>query len=310
MTMLRSMRLGDCTISSVIEYSAPTHDPAFLFPDLPVERVAALGQQVGGTHYVPALNRLVITIQLWVVRTSEATVLIDAGVGNLKPRGLPRMNQLNGQMLAWLAAAGAAPTDVTHVLHTHLHGDHVGWNTSLVDGAWRPTFPNARHVFPRRDFLHYEAASRQGGDPILDASFEDSVRPLMTSGQVALADPGDTLAGRFVLVDLPGHSPGHAGYALDAGHGARALFCGDVLHSPIQVLAPEVNTSYCFDPERARATRLAMLRDIADTETLVLPMHFGLPYCGTVRRDGTGFRFDGVRWDDSAFNPTRTTGDS
>ena len=295
MTMLRAMRLGACEISSVIEYTAPTPNPAVLFPGLDAARAAELGGRIGLGHYVASMDRLVITVQIWVIRAGSRVILVDAGVGNHKTRALPRMNRLNTQLPAWLEAAGATPASVTHVMHTHLHGDHVGWNTTLIDGRWEPTFPHARTLIPRRDYEHYRAALRDGTDPIIDQSFEDSILPLVDAGLVQLIDPGTDVLDCLEVVALPGHSVGHVGYRLHSG-GERALFCGDVLHSPMQVCDPTLNTSYCAQPELARRTRRTLLDDAAASGELVLPMHFGAPYCGYVRRSGDGFTFEGAVW--------------
>ncbi len=170
----------------MIEYSGPTHDPAFLYPDIDkAERDAALEANtswLAPNHYVPHMDRLIVTIQLWVLHAGGNVIVIDTGVGNRKPRPHERMDRLNTLALPWLEAAGAAPDKVTHVVMTHLHTDHVGWNTVARDGQWVPTFPNARYLFPARGIRLLEGRIRQGRQDVQAGSFADSVLPIARCG--------------------------------------------------------------------------------------------------------------------------------
>ena len=176
--MMQTRRVGDATITRILEYAAPTHDPAFLFPELPQAELDRLAPTLAPHHYIPAMNRLIVTIQLWIVHAGSNVILIDTGVGNFKPRAAARMNMLNTLTLPWLEAAGAAPKAVTHVVQTHMHSDHVGWNTVLADGRWVPTFPNARYLMPRGDFDYYrdEAAQRVNPTPASSISLATTAK--------------------------------------------------------------------------------------------------------------------------------------
>ncbi len=188
MAMMQTRRLGKARVSRVVEYSAPTHDPGFLFPGLDAAQAHALGLAAGEPHDVSAVRRFVVTIQVWIVHAGGNVILVDTGVGNAKPGAAARMHMLNTLVVPWLEAAGAHPDKVTHVVQTHLHADHVGWNTTWVDGRWEPTFPNARYVLPRVDHDHCSEQVRKGASGILDRSFEDSVTPVVEAGPADVLD--------------------------------------------------------------------------------------------------------------------------
>ena len=294
---MQTRRIGDARITRVLEYSAPTHDPAFLLPDLAQETLDAEAPWLAPNHYIPHMNRLIVTIQIWLVQQDDKVILIDAGVGNAKPRSVPRMAMLNNRVLEWLEAAGAAPERVTHVLNTHLHVDHVGWNTVRDGDGWRPTFPNATYVIPRREYAHYEALLADGSDALVEESWQDSVMPVVEAGQaVFLEEDAPEVAGGLLRPEpVPGHTVGMTGYRIGEGAG-EGFFCADVFHSPVQIAHPEINTSYCVLPDVARATRARVLEEAAERGTLLMPMHFGAPYCGHIRRAGEGYRFEGAGW--------------
>lgn len=297
--MIQTRRIGEASVTRILEYAAPTHDPAFLFPDLSQDELAQFAPLIAPHHYVPAMNRLIVTIQIWLVRHRGNVILIDTGVGNHKPRQAARMNQLNGLVPEWLTAAGAAPEEVTHVLQTHMHADHTGWNT-VPDGqgGWKPTFPNAKYLMPRSDFDYWAHKITQGPDMTMDDSWSDSVMPVVEAGQAEFieGDAGEILPGLHTQF-LPGHSPGMTGYRLSSG-GEEGLFCADVFHSPLQILKPDLNTAYCSLPEQARVTRARVLSDCAQNGTLLMPMHFGAPHCVRITRQDGGYGFEGQAWPD------------
>ena len=182
------------------------------------------------------------------------------------------------------------------MVHTHLHVDHVGWNTVHEGGRWVPTFPNARYVMPRADFDFFRAAAATGFNPLVDGSFADSVMPVVEAGLVDFVGDTGEVADCLGIEPAPGHCPGMLTFRLRSA-GREAIFSADVMHSPVQVLNPALNTAYCSDPGRARTTRAALLARAAIREALIMPAHFGAPYCGYVRRQGDGYLFDAAQWD-------------
>lgn len=288
--MISTRTLGNATVTNVVEYVGPTHDPAATFPDVDPVVLRQNAGWLAPTYWVPAMNRLVIAIQLWVVTVGDAVIIVDTGVGNRKPRPAARMNQLNTLTLAWLEAAGAARERVTHVVMTHLHGDHIGWNTLLDDGRWVPTFPNARYLAPRADY-DYFLAQYQADPNGLAGPLADSLLPIRDAGLLDFFDPGARIADVLRVVAAPGHTPGMVTLHLEAG-GPPAVFSADVMHHPLQIVQPSWNTAFCIIPDQARATRSAFLADAAAREALFMPCHFPLPGCGYVRRQGESYVFE------------------
>lgn len=289
--MISTRTIGEAVVTNIIEYSGPTHDPAVVFPGLNAEDLARFAPGFAPDHYVPAMNRFIVTIQLWVVRIGDKVIVIDTGVGNFKNRPAARMNMLNGLVLPWLEAAGAGPDQVTHVVNTHLHSDHVGWNTRLDDGRWLPTFPKARYLLPKIDFDLFDAQLHGGNAMASAGSFVDSVMPVIDAGLVDFVEPGDMIAGALEVEALPGHTPGQYGLRLRS-QGQEGMFCADVFHSPMQIALPDLNTAFCMQPDQARATRHALLPRLVERQALIMPCHFGAPYCGYATGTAdAGFRF-------------------
>lgn len=230
-----------------------------------------------------------LVIRSWLIRMPGVNILVDACVGAGKDRPLrPEWHRRDGTaFLAALAAEGLDPDDIDIVFCTHLHADHVGWNTRLEGGRWVPTFRRARHLVGRREYLHWQAAAR--ADPAAGhGSFADSVLPVMAAGLMELVGPGFSPAPGLRLDAAPGHSPGHM--VLHVDHGAGAVLCGDVLHSPVQLARPDWSSAFCSDPARARRTRRALLAAVAARGSHLVPAHFPDPGWCRIRADGAGFR--------------------
>lgn len=237
------------------------------------------------THVVNA------AIQTWVLRSGDRTILVDTGVGNHKERPYaPVWSRLDTDFLDNLARAGVQPEDVDLVVNTHLHVDHVGWNTRLEGRSWVPTFPHATYLIPKDDFDFWNPLN--GHDPGRGRGnqnvFEDSVAPVYEAGQVLLWEDGHRIDRDLWLEPAPGHTPGSAVLKLDSG-GDRAVFVGDLLHSPAQIVAPDANSCFCEDPAGARATRRRLLGWAADRNALLVPAHLGGHGAAEVAREGNRF---------------------
>jgi glyoxylase-like metal-dependent hydrolase (beta-lactamase superfamily II) len=285
-----SYRVGEAVITRIPELELRDFRPEQVLPDWDPEQARAHEAALA-----PAMHRaggkVLMSVHAWLVQDRGRTILVDTGVGNDKPRPFtPDFDRLSGGFLDRLAAVGVRPEDVDLVLLTHLHVDHVGWNTRLIDGAWRPTFPRARYVFSGKEYAYFT-------DPANDSdrnktSFivqKDSVAPLFEAGQ---ADPipidGRELIAGFRFLPTPGHTIDHSSIELTSA-GETALFPGDLLHHPSQVFHPEWNSVFDAFPGQAAESRRAFLARAADTDALVLTTHFASPSAGKISPVGAGF---------------------
>lgn len=244
------------------------------------------------TYYNAAEDAFVTSIHTWLVKTPTQTILIDTGSGNGKERPLsPRFHMLDVPYLQRLKAAGVSPEDVDLVLLTHLHIDHVGWNTVKSDDRWVPTFPNATYVMSRaeRDWRDPKTTTATR-PPAANLPFLDSVLPVIEAGQAKIVEGNETIAEGIDLLPTPGHAPGQMAVRIRS-KGEEALFIADVMHQPIQVYYPEWNSKFCEDQELARRTRAWLLEYCAEHGNLMLPAHFGPPFCGRITRKADTFAF-------------------
>lgn len=177
------------------------------------------------------------------------------------------------------------------MLCTHLHVDHVGWNTRLVDGRWVPTFPNAKYVFSLEELNFWDPAKNPHLPQEPRDVFTDSVLPVIAANQAQVVNMRDQLSDALLIDPTPGHSPGHISLRLVSGQD-EGIFTGDVMHHPIQIYRPEWNSRFCMDPQQAVATRKQLLEHCAEHKSLIFPGHFGAPHAGRIRHNGQGFLFD------------------
>jgi glyoxylase-like metal-dependent hydrolase (beta-lactamase superfamily II) len=289
---MNSIELGDVTITRVMEYFGPVEmSPETFFPDSPDGAWQRNEHWLAPDFVDPQTNVCVSAIQTWLLRSEGKTILIDTGVGNHKERPYsPVWSHLNTDFLGNLARAGVRPEDVDLVVNSHLHVDHVGWNTYLDDRSWVPTFPNATYLMPRADFDFWNPANDhrarlgRGNQNV----FEDSVAPVHEAGQTLLWENSFRIDKNLKLDLAPGHTPGSSVVTLESGTD-RALFVGDLLHSPLQIVEPDTNSCFCEDPAEASATRRRLLGWAADTTALVFPAHLGGHGGAEVVRDGNRF---------------------
>ncbi|MGW1635158.1 MBL fold metallo-hydrolase, partial [Streptomyces anthocyanicus] len=206
----------------------------------------------------------------------------------------PVWSRLETDFLANLARAGVQPEDVDIVINTHLHIDHVGWNTYLDGRTWVPTFPNATYLMAKADFDYWNPANEiktllgRGNQNV----FEDSVAPVHEAGLTRLWEDGHRIDSNLRLELAPGHTPGSSVLRLESGSD-RALFVGDLMHSPIQIHEPDANSCFCEDPAEARATRRRLLGSAVDSNALVFPAHLGGHGAAEVVREGGKFAVKG-----------------
>ncbi|GGS89652.1 MBL fold metallo-hydrolase [Streptomyces griseoviridis] len=280
--------VGDLTVHRVDETPLPPGTGAWLLPGATAGLVR--GQDWLRPDFADDAGVLRLASHSFAVRTPDgARVLVDTGIGNGKTRADPAWHDLRTDYLDRLAAAGFAPDTVDLVVLTHLHTDHVGWNTRWADGAWVPTFPRARYVTSRAERAFWAGYAMDGPRRQM---FEDSVRPVEEAGLLDLVDVpagGTGLVPGVRLLPTPGHTPGHVAVQLTSG-GATALITGDCVHHPVQLPHPALGACVDIDPPRSEATRRALLASLAGTDTLLLGTHFPPPTAGRVVEEGEGYR--------------------
>lgn len=282
MTQPRRWRVGDVTVTQVVE-SRGASPPNFFFANLSVETVQSHAWL--RPHFVHADGRIFMSVHSFVVESRGKTIVVDTCVGNDKVRATVIFDRLSGPFLADFAAAGFAVDRVDTVLCTHLHTDHVGWNTHLVDGRWVPTFTRARHLFSRTEHQHWVDA----GDADERQVLADSVQPVLDAGLADWVASDHAITDEVRLEPTPGHTPGHVSVRIRSA-GAEAVITGDLMHHPIQCCEPNVRARFDVDAEQALATRLRFLREQADRDVLVLGTHFAPPTAGWIVADGAAWR--------------------
>ena len=286
---MKSMKLGEVAISRVVEIGRSSFPTTSMLPESTAEAIARHHAWLKPAFWDEATDDLGSRIQSYVVRTPEHTILMDTCVGNDKHReGAPAWHMRKGSYLDDLAAAGVRPEDVDFVVCTHLHIDHVGWNTRLVGGRWVPTFPKATYVFVGEEWEFWKHESETGADK--DGCIVDSVIPIVDAGRAHLVDSTYTLGKYLRFEPTPGHTPGHVAVRLTTSAG-EAVFSGDLMHRIVQVAEPQWSSRFCYEPKRAADTRHAFVERHADTDTLILAAHFPTPTAGRIVGNGPRCKF-------------------
>ncbi len=288
---MQTTRIGDFEVHRLTEFEGPFIAPEIFFPDFDADVLRAHPDMAGPRLIDPATGKLVFSFHCFIVKTGRHTILIDSCLGNDKERPTrPQFHRLRTPFLTDLANAGVSVEDVDYVMCTHLHWDHVGWNTRLENGRWVPTFPNARYVMARREFDHWQGVHQQGEDTPHRRAFEDSVLPVVRTGQSVLVDDDYAFEDGLWFESAPGHTPGNVViHARSRDDGA--VFLGDVLHHQLQLAKPEWSTVACSDRELSRKTRTRLVEEYAERGTRLLPAHFPAPTVGRIVRHGSAYRY-------------------
>jgi glyoxylase-like metal-dependent hydrolase (beta-lactamase superfamily II) len=279
-------RIGKVTVTKIVEMEV-TGGSRFILPEATYEEVLPIGWLQ--PHFADERGRLKMSIHALVVEAPGRRIVVDTCLGNDKEgRRIPTWNKLQGPFLDDLSAAGFARDSIDTVLCTHLHVDHVGWNTMLVDGKWVPTFPNARYLMGKTEFQHWRG---QDGREDMQAVFADSVAPVFDAGLVDLVETDHRVSDEISLVPTVGHTPGHVSVVIKS-EGEEALITGDFMHHPCQIARPHWCSAADSDPAVAQATREHMLADLSSRPVLVIGTHFAGATAGRIVRDGDAYRMD------------------
>jgi glyoxylase-like metal-dependent hydrolase (beta-lactamase superfamily II) len=283
--------IGDIAWHRIVETERPEFDIGFLLPDATPAALAPHRGWLEPRFLEPGTDLLVMATQSYVLCARHQVILVDSCVGNDKERRFhkPWSGRTATRYLDSLAAIGLAPADIDFVMCTHLHADHVGWNTRLVDGRWVPTFPNARYVFARTEFDYWTELNKKG-KKYSDGCIDDSVLPVVAAGQADIVADDYAFNDEIGFAPTPGHTPGHVSIRIQSA-GASAVLSGDVVHSPVQCREPGWSAVGCTDRAQSATTRRDFLDRYCDTDTLVMTGHFPSPSVGHVRRRGEAFDF-------------------
>lgn len=298
---LLTWRVGDITISRLVEMAGDgpgggEHSP---LPEAYPETLKRLSWLI--PDFVTEEGYMRFSVHALLVDTPDGRLIVDTCVGNDKTRAMPMWNKLTTSFLEDLKAHGWRREAVDGVLCTHLHVDHVGWNTMLDGETWAPTFPNARYYMARAEVEHWrgemakerEARAPETGARSLmesEATFLDSVKPILDAGLDEQVETDAIIMPGVRLMPTPGHTPGHVSVILES-KGERAVITGDLMHHPCQIAHPHWSSVFDTDAELSMSSRLSFFAEFADTGTLVIGTHFGGPTAGHITRHGEEFRF-------------------
>ena len=279
-------QIGDVTVTKIVELEM-TGGTRFLLPQatrddiLPIEWLRP--------HFADDDGRLKMSIHSFIVETPDRRIIVDTCLGNdKKDRKIPHWNDRDGPFLADLAAAGFPADSIDTVLCTHLHVDHVGWNTRLVDGRWVPTFPKAEYLMGRLEYDHW---STNKDRPDMANILADSVTPVVEAGLARMVETDQQICPEIALVPTIGHTPGHVSVMIRSG-GEQAMITGDFMHHPCQIAHPEWATLADSDPEMGIETRRRVFAELADTPVLIIGTHFAGATAGRLVRHGDTYRLD------------------
>ena len=277
-------KIGDVSITRVIESETPW-DGTLLLPEATAANVRKERDWLHPT-FTDDAGWLRMSIHAFVIESRGKRIVVDTCIGNDKERPIPEWNRKQWPFLANLEQAGYPRESVDLVLCTHLHVDHVGWNTMLRGGTWVPTFPNATYLIGGTEWDFFSTAE----EPFLKGPVDDSVRPVVAAGMSQLVDDAHRLTDEVWLESTPGHTPGHFSVRISS-RGEEAVITGDLMHHPILCRYPEWDNKFDYDGPRAKKTRRAFCERYADSGVLVLGTHFATPSAGRIRKQDDAYRF-------------------
>jgi glyoxylase-like metal-dependent hydrolase (beta-lactamase superfamily II) len=277
-------KIGDVTITRIVEMET-TSKATFVLKEGSPENIRTVPWL--RPHFANPDGKVIMSVHAFVIESPGHRMVVDTCIGNDKRRAFPGWNMLQLPFLTDLEKAGFARDSIDRVLCTHLHVDHVGWNTMLVEGKWTPTFPLARYIIGRKEWEHWSKTKEPDTRELLD----DSVRPVFEAGLADLVESDTRITDEIRLEPTPGHTPGHHSVRI-ASRGQEAVITGDLMHHPVQMAHPEWGSHFDSDFDEAIATRRAFLERYGDQPILVLGTHFATPSAGRIVRDGNAWRLE------------------
>jgi glyoxylase-like metal-dependent hydrolase (beta-lactamase superfamily II) len=284
-------RIGDVVITRIVDLVVPEFPTQIMFGEMTNEQVCSVKWL--HPHYATPEGNLIVSFHAYLIESRGVRILVDTCVGNDKPRILPFFDQISTPFLDRLGEAGFSAGDIDYVLCTHMHVDHVGWNTCWNGERWVPTFPKARYLFGRVEWDHWQREIEKTVTPQdreTGAIIADSVAPIVDAGLNDFVETDHRITEDVRLLPTPGHTPGHVSVAISS-MGNEAVIAGDVIHHPIQLTDAAITSNFDTDRNHAEATRRAFIEDASDKPVLILGTHFARPSAGWIVRDGKGWRF-------------------
>lgn len=279
---IKHWRVGDVEIARIVEVNAWEDDITMLLPDATPEYVQQFKWLV--PHFATPQGKMIISFQCFVLRSQGRNVMIDTCIGAEREREFPVFTNMQTTFLEDLAAAGFPHESITDVLCTHLHFDHVGWNTRKVNGKWVPTFAQARYCFGRKEWAHWKHLRETNGYHDME-HLKDAIDPVMEAGLVEFIDPDFKLTDEVSLIPTPGHTPGHVSVLIQSA-GQSAVITGDLMHNPIQIAVPGTEARFDMDKPQGARTRVEFVERFKGSGTLVIGSHFADPSAGHIVQDG------------------------
>ena len=274
-------RIGDVTITRIVELTSSSLGRHIL----PAATPEALAKIDWIKPYVTEDYRMVMSFHSLIVETADHLMIVDTCIGNDKSRTYPRWNHMQTSFLDDLTKAGFETGRFDTVLCTHMHVDHVGWNTYRMDDRWKPTFPNASYLYSEEEWHHWSREREDAAGPVI----EDSVQPIFDMGMTELVKSNHVVCDEVSLIPTPGHTPGHVSVVIRS-KGEAAVITGDIFHHPCQMAYPDWSVTADVDTQSALNTRLSFLKQFADTPVLCIGTHFTASTAGHIVRDGEVYR--------------------
>lgn len=274
-------QIGAVKVTRIVELTTASLGP-HLLPQATPEQMLAVPWLA---PFVDDDGRIILSMHALVVEADDKLIVVDTCIGNDKERAYPRWNEMQTDFLERFLELGFDPEQVDVVLCTHMHVDHVGWNTRWHQGAWQPTFANARYLYAQQEWEHWQSEEQEYG-PVV----EDSVQPIFDAGLADLVDSNHQVSNSVRLISTPGHTPGHVSVGIES-LGQSAVITGDMIHHPCQILHPSWASLADVDGASGVKTRAEFLARYVDTNTLVIGTHFVTPTAGHVVSSQDGYEF-------------------
>lgn len=282
---MNQWQIGNVRITRVIEMEVKG-GTKFILPQATRDAIKPMNWLT--PHFADAEGNLIMSIHALIVETPTRKMIVDTCIGNDKQRSIPNWTNLQLPFLEDLASAGYDRHEIDTVMCTHLHVDHVGWNTMLVDGQWIPTFPNARYLMGKKEYDYWDTAD---ADTLNSGVMGDSVRPVFDAGLVDLVAMDHRVCNEIYFEPTPGHTPGHISVHIES-EGKHALITGDCIHHPCQIDMIEWSSSADFDPMQAQDSRRKLLEKYCDEDILIIGTHFATPTAGYIKKNGDKYWLD------------------